>query len=128
MNSVEIFVSIFGVFLGYWIIGSLIGGFKGPKAGDDTAGRAESTGHAPGPDASWTERAEAEPKPWHEVLGVSPRASLDEVQVAYRECIGKYHPDKVASLGQELRDLAEAKSKEINRAYNEALAHVGHQG
>lgn len=117
MNSVEIFVSIFGVFLGYWIIGSLIGGAKVPKQEKSAADRTESA-----------ESADSGPIPWHDVLGVSPRASLEEVQSAYRERIGKYHPDKVASLGQELRDLAEAKSKEINRAYNEALAHVGHQG
>jgi DnaJ-domain-containing protein 1 len=29
----------------------------------------------------------------------------------------EYHPDKVASLGPELRALAEKKSKEINAAY-----------
>lgn len=128
MNSVEIFVSIFGVFLGYWIIGSLIGGTKAPKPEKSTADRTESAGPADGTDASRAVPADSGPTPWHEVLGVSARASLEEVQAAYRERIGKYHPDKVASLGQELRDLAEAKSKEINRAYNEALAHVGHQG
>lgn len=128
MNSVEIFVSIFGVFLGYWIIGSLIGGTRASKPEKGTVDRPESTGPANGADASWSGPLDSGPRPWHEVLGVSSRASLEEVQSAYRERIGKYHPDKVASLGQELRDLAETKSKEINRAYNEALAQVGHQG
>jgi DnaJ like chaperone protein len=35
--------------------------------------------------------------------------------------MAEYHPDKVAQLGEELRILAEAKSKEINAAYSEAL-------
>jgi DnaJ like chaperone protein len=29
----------------------------------------------------------------------------------------EYHPDKVAALGVELRELAEAKAKAINSAY-----------
>lgn len=28
-----------------------------------------------------------------------------------------YHPDKVASLGDELKELAEKKTKDINEAY-----------
>jgi DnaJ like chaperone protein len=47
------------------------------------------------------------------------------VQTAYRSLIRQYHPDKVANLGEELRELAEVKSKAINKAYNDALAAVG---
>ena len=35
--------------------------------------------------------------------------------------MSEYHPDKVASLGKEIRELAERKSKEINAAYRDAL-------
>jgi len=31
----------------------------------------------------------------------------------------EYHPDKVAGLGAELRELAERKAKEINMAFEE---------
>jgi preprotein translocase subunit Sec63 len=31
--------------------------------------------------------------------------------------MAEYHPDKVATLGADLRDLAEAKSKAITAAY-----------
>lgn len=36
--------------------------------------------------------------------------------------MSQYHPDKVASLGPELRDLCERKTKEINTAYDQAIA------
>jgi DnaJ-domain-containing protein 1 len=32
--------------------------------------------------------------------------------------MSQYHPDKVNSLGPEFRELAESKSKEINRAFD----------
>jgi DnaJ like chaperone protein len=36
---------------------------------------------------------------------------------AYQRMAKMYHPDKVATLGKEFRDLAESKMKEINHAY-----------
>jgi hypothetical protein len=50
-------------------------------------------------------------------LGLTGRPTHGEVKRAYRNKIREYHPDKVAHLGSELRDLAECKSKEINAAY-----------
>jgi DnaJ like chaperone protein len=35
--------------------------------------------------------------------------------------MSQYHPDKVATLGQELQDLATQKSQQISAAYREAL-------
>ncbi len=52
----------------------------------------------------------------YEVLGVSPSASDDEIKKAYRELVKKYHPDNYAD--NPLADLAEAKMKEINEAYD----------
>ncbi len=57
---------------------------------------------------------------WATVLGVSADASMDAIRRAYQQRIAEYHPDKVAALGAELRELAERKSKEINLAYDEA--------
>ena len=53
----------------------------------------------------------------HEVLGVRPGASQEEISAAYRRLVQQYHPDKVADLGPELRELAEQRMKEINAAY-----------
>lgn len=50
------------------------------------------------------------------VLGVSASASDEEVKKAYRELVKKYHPDNYAN--NPLADLAEAKMKEINEAYD----------
>ena len=58
---------------------------------------------------------------WHRVLNINPNASLDEIRAAYQSLISQYHPDEVATLGAEVRALAERKSKEITAAYQEAL-------
>lgn len=50
--------------------------------------------------------------------------SVSELKEAYRRKIAEYHPDKVSRLGKELRDLAEAKSKAINIAYEQLLPHA----
>ena len=53
----------------------------------------------------------------YEVLGVVRNASQDEIKRAYKQLAGKYHPDKVAHLGEEFRELAEQRFKEIQEAY-----------
>lgn len=55
----------------------------------------------------------------HEILGVAPTASREEIRAAYRKLANQYHPDKVAHLGEEFRQLAEVKFKAIQTAYQE---------
>lgn len=50
------------------------------------------------------------------VLGVSSSASDEEIKRAYRDLVKKYHPDNYAN--NPLADLAEAKMKEVNEAYD----------
>ena len=57
------------------------------------------------------------PISWYRILEVAESASMSEISIQYKHKIREYHPDKVATLGKELRDLAEFKSKEINSAY-----------
>lgn len=52
----------------------------------------------------------------YKVLGVSPTATDDEVKAAYRKMALKHHPDRVATLGDDVRQAAEKKFKEINEA------------
>ena len=51
------------------------------------------------------------------VLGIAVSASTEEIRIAYRKMANLYHPDKVAHLAPEFRDMADRKMKEINTAY-----------
>ena len=53
----------------------------------------------------------------YKILGVDSNATDDEVKKAYREMAKKYHPDKVAYLGEDVRKSAEQKLQEVNDAY-----------
>ena len=50
-------------------------------------------------------------------LEISPSSSNDEVKKAYRRMAMKYHPDKVANAGEEIRKQATEKFRGINEAY-----------
>jgi DnaJ like chaperone protein len=53
----------------------------------------------------------------YKVLQITPDASDAEVKKAYHEMAKKYHPDRVASLGDEVRQAAEKKFQKVNEAY-----------
>ena len=52
----------------------------------------------------------------YKVLGVPPTATDDEVRRAYRKLALQHHPDRVATLGEDIRKAAEKKFQEINEA------------
>ena len=52
----------------------------------------------------------------YRVLGVSPSATNEEVKNAYRQMALKHHPDKVSTLGDDVRKAAQKKFQEINNA------------
>ena len=54
----------------------------------------------------------------YKILGVDMNATDDEIKMAYREMAKKYHPDKVAYLGEDVRKSAEQKLQEVNEAYD----------
>jgi len=87
---------------------------RGSKSGprDDSSFRRDTSGTSQtgnSPDAS---------KDPYEILGVKAGASIEEIHAAYRAAAQQYHPDKVAHLGEELRELANTKFVEIQEAYN----------
>ena len=53
----------------------------------------------------------------YKVLEVSPDVSNDELKRAYKRLVLKHHPDRVATLGDDIRQRAEEKLKQINNAY-----------
>lgn len=53
----------------------------------------------------------------YKILEIDRSASNDEVKAAYRNMAKKYHPDKVAHLGESHKKLAEQKFKEVQKAY-----------
>jgi DnaJ-domain-containing protein 1 len=56
------------------------------------------------------------------ILGLSPGATADEIKDAYRAKVRLIHPDRVHGLAPAFRILAEAETRKLNAAYEEALA------
>ena len=52
----------------------------------------------------------------YEVLGVKQGASKEEIKAAYRKLVKQYHPDQYGD--NPLKDLAQEKLTEVNKAYD----------
>ena len=52
----------------------------------------------------------------YKVLEIDASATDDEVKAAYRKLALKHHPDRVATLGEDVRRAAEEKFQQINNA------------
>ncbi len=52
----------------------------------------------------------------YKVLGITPDATDDEVRKAYRKMALQYHPDRVATLGEDVKENAKRRFQEINAA------------
>ena len=84
-------------------------------AGQGPRGAAEGDGMNP-------KNAALDPKSnWYTILCVAENSSCEEIRKAYRRMITQYHPDKVEQLGEEIRALAQSKTKQINIAYDYAM-------
>ena len=59
----------------------------------------------------------ADPGAAYDVLELPRSATDDEVKKAYRRMAMKYHPDKVASLGEKVQRTAHEKFKSVQEAY-----------
>ncbi len=53
----------------------------------------------------------------YKILGLDSKSNNSEIKLAYRKMAAKFHPDKVAHLGEEFTKVAEEKFKAINDAY-----------
>ena len=120
MTSAEQLIGIFGLIVGYFAVSKLIDLVEDKSPPNFK--RKETKQESPsGDDQSQSQTTdESESEPWHVVLQVPPDATPAAVQLAYRKLMRQYHPDRVATLGVELQELAERKAKQINAAYEEA--------
>ena len=53
----------------------------------------------------------------YRILEIETSATDEEVKKAYRRMAMKYHPDKLASMGEEFQQAAQEKFREVNEAY-----------
>lgn len=100
MSNLDIIAIVTGLFIGYWIVS---------KALDHKAKQRD------------IHIQNATTPRWNEILGVPYTADEEEIRAAYKNLIKQYHPDKVSHLGDDIKSVAEAKTKEINKAFSEAI-------
>lgn len=53
----------------------------------------------------------------YKLLEIEPSASNEEIKKAYRRMAMKYHPDKLNSLGEDVKKAANEKFRSVNEAY-----------
>jgi flagellar biosynthesis component FlhA len=100
----------------FWAVNRLVAG-KAPTSNHNSQRRKQTS------QQSSQERTQTRPKTRrsyktpYQILEVPPTASRAEITKAYRKMAKLYHPDRVAELAPEFRDLAEERMKQINAAY-----------
>lgn len=62
-----------------------------------------------------------------ELFEISPsdKISQEELKKKYFQLLKKNHPDRVASMGKDFKDLADKNTKEINEAYEKLKKKTG---
>lgn len=126
MTSTEIIIIFGGMFLGYWIVASLLNKKSASSKNINSKNYAQKGTQEN--KANTNEQGNGNscedkyiPASWFRILEVSQDATKEQIITAYKKKIGKYHPDKVAQMGTEIRELAECKSKQVNAAYDYAM-------
>ncbi|WP_079499398.1 J domain-containing protein [Paraburkholderia hospita] len=101
--------------VGFWVVGAIVEHFqkKTPKVAP-SAGAGARASHPEEPAARQSDPIEDACR----VLQLTRPFTSDQLRAAYRQRMSQYHPDKVSTLAPEFRELAESKSKEINRAFD----------
>jgi DnaJ like chaperone protein len=115
MNVIDVVIILACLFVGYWVVSRLFSGKMSPSR----AAQTNSQNHAS------DENSDNLAQTWHKILEVPCIATPAEIKQSYKALMSQYHPDKVAALGDEIRAVAERKSKELTRAYRYAMKQFG---
>ncbi|WP_322046623.1 J domain-containing protein [Paraburkholderia sp. J67] len=111
----KIAILVIAALIGFWVVGAIVEQFQ-KKPAPSTASRDTGKGAEFNPQS---EPADVDPiEEACSVLQLTRPFTTEQLRAAYRQRMSQYHPDKVSSLAPEFRELAEAKSKEINRAFD----------
>lgn len=116
MTVTEFLAIACGLAIGYWLVSVFLPHARERRGEGSAAMAGERTTIDIGQPA------------WHEVLGIAPDADRDAINAAYRRRLAQYHPDKVASLAPEIRELAERRAIELDMAYDRALMQLHDKG
>lgn len=102
MEGLELIALVVFFLIGYWAVD-----FFWPKKKPGTAEPAAAP-------------AEGQP-PWHEVLGVRPDATEEQIRAAYLAKSAEHHPDRVFDQGPEAREAAVRMTRKVNDAFEQAM-------
>ncbi|WP_309382213.1 J domain-containing protein [Cerasicoccus frondis] len=94
--------------------------YSKPKPNPQPTPQTRTSQHAPPPPKAKTATATQD---FHAVFKLPVDADFKAVKKAYLDALKRYHPDRVADLGEELVELAEQKTREYNEAFKAAKAH-----
>lgn len=96
--------------------GSSGSGQRSTGSGQGSSGSGQGTGQSSAKEGR-RKPGEKDDAFYYSILGLTPSASEVEIRKAYRKLMSQYHPDRVASLGEDLQRAAVEKAKTINEAY-----------
>lgn len=148
MNLEETVVVVLGLALGFLVVWYVMGAMtaKPRPSAVPTSSTVLPEIDVPGVDAASPVPAQAMPPPmpasaqlsapvatyadpggaaWRSVLGVGPAAGMLEAELAYEAARSKYDPARLQDMAPELRQLAEQRIAEIERAMAQARAEFG---
>src|SRR5688500_3554672 len=100
MGGYELIAVVVFFLVGYWLVD-----FFWPKKKSDAL---------PAPAPAPTPGTPGDDAPWHEVLGVSPDADIEQIRKAYEEKSVQYEPSRAPGMGTEREEEALRMTRKIN--------------